>query len=155
MFIQEERNEGVVIKREGKNIWISLNTKCDSRKSSCSSGCSNCASGVAAKKTMLITDSADKYSPGQFVSFRQYSISETFTALILFGVPILFSAAAIAVWYSRSPETIESPVSILTTVAAFVFGFIPVWLIDKLFQKKYPPILQSHPSNETEESSNG
>jgi len=137
-IVRKERKFGVIADTANNKITVILDKNCTPSET-CHIGCGACGGNSKIQKATISAESTDTYSIGQKVQISRLVLNENISALVVFGIPVLFSFLCITGWFIYSPQEVESPFAVLSTAISFTIGFPVVWCIDKLFYRKYPP----------------
>ena len=147
-LIRQEIKDGVVVDCKGKLIWIILDQKCRS-EGKCHAGCGGCDEAKPSLKKRVILKKSMPFTTGQKITLKMHILNENIAALLVFGIPVLMALSCALMWYLYSPQSVESPLALLTTALAFTSGFLLVWVIDTIFSKSFPPtIILPNPEQE-------
>ena len=104
-------------------------------------GCGACGGKKRVRKYIVPVDPAQVFRTGQHIRFRYHAYHETIGALIVFGLPLLFAVMVLFTWYLVEPSSAESGPAVFSSGIALVSGFVVVRIIDRLFNRAYPPVL--------------
>lgn len=139
VWIKREESVGVIVSKDARKVWVAPPSTCETdKKSGCGGGCASCSGASKARKVAVFTNDAAQYPLGAQVRFSHFIPEPGIVALVVFGLPLLFSIAAMLGWYSMAPQRVESPAAIISAGAAFAAGFAVVGFLDLLFRRKYP-----------------
>ncbi len=140
---------GKITEKKRSILVITLSSEnCKSEaKHKCNSGCGACSETNNSQIVSIFTPEANKYSPGDEISFKYFNINDAYMTAIAFGLPIGCSLLVIALWFIKAPEKIESIQALLSIGAGFGFGFFLIWILDNLLRKILPATILTSPKN--------
>ena len=148
-LLKEVFAHGKITERKSLILVITLSTEnCKSEaRHSCDSGCSACSEMNNNQVVSIFTPEANKYNPGDEISFKYFNINDAFMTAIAFGLPIGCSLLIVALWFFKAPEKIESLLALFSIGSGFAFGFFLIWILDNLLRKKLPATILTPPKH--------
>ena len=137
-FIGSVKNNNAVVSRIAENgIYVSPNPTCE-KHTGCHH-CSLCGSIPSKLEFFCSIPNPNDYTEGQCIRIKYFSFTEVIAAAVVFGIPVFCAIVTYAVYslfFTASTETLGL---VLITSSAVVFGFIIVYIIEKL-TKYYCPV---------------
>ena len=137
-------NNGVISKVKENGIYVSPNTSCE-KPAGCH-GCLLCTPSRSKLRFFCSVPKPSDYSEGQCVRIKYFSFNEAVAAGVVFGVPVLCAVVTyilLSAFFYAGTETFGL---VLSTAFAVVFGFIMVYLIDKIVRYFYPVTIETDTS---------
>ena len=133
-------NNAVVSRIAKKGIYVSPNPSCNEP-----AGCHNCSlCSIKPSKLEFFCSIPNPYdySEGQCIRIKYFSLTEVVAAVAVFGIPIfcaIVTYIGYSLFFTASTETFGL---VLATAVAVGFGFIIVYLIERLTRYIYPVTIE-------------
>lgn len=140
-FIKKIELSGIICKKSKDSIWIVPDNLFSINNGECKVGCGACSGAKNKKRVRIYIEDTYPLECGEKVSISTIQLDEAAAAMIVFGLPILLMLISFFLWYMLNPANINSPKVILSSILAFIIGFIIVKEIDFILRKKYPVTL--------------
>lgn len=140
ILLRQETKNGVIVDYKGNNLWVVFDQACYSEEK-CHTGCGGCGGNKPLLKKRIRLNQALTVKTGQKISLKMHILNENIAAILVFGIPVLMALTCALLWYIYTPQKIESPLAVLSTVTAFTAGFLFVWFIDTIFSRIFPPAI--------------
>ncbi|MDR0330147.1 MAG: SoxR reducing system RseC family protein [Chitinispirillales bacterium] len=156
-FARKDSGEGVVCAIGRGQVFVApvtlnINPSPAPPKKECApGGCGKCGGCLAlvstpngyARKFAVPVDEPMKYKLGERVLFARFIPEPNLMSAVVFGIPVAFALAVILYWLAAAPESAESHSAAFSVGAAFFTGILVSGAFDRLFKKKYPPVIIS------------
>lgn len=140
-YIGSVKSNNAVVSRIAKNgIHVSPNLSCNEP-----AGCHNCSlCGTKPSKLEFFCSIPNPYdySEGQCIRIKYFSLTEVVAAVVVFGIPIFCAIVTYTVYSLFIAASTETLGLVLATAVAVVFGFIIVYIIEKLTRYFYPVTIE-------------
>ncbi len=136
-LIAFENSNGIVVGKDSRGIQVVFPESCTS-----SGGCKNC-SGCGAERTVpkitIKIPRTEHYETGRKIIVRRLRINEVFSAIVLFGFPLLNALCVMLAWQFLSPQQSNSSLAVLSGVGALIWGLTCVAFLDQIINRLFPP----------------
>ena len=120
-----------------RGVFLIADPSCE-KKTACH-GCTMCSEPPPSGPTLFCPNrESSDYKKNQIVTVRRFVPNEALAAVTVFGLPIVCALVTFFVLYMRNPAAADSLQTILLSIAAFVSGFVLLFLLDKIIQAIYP-----------------
>ena len=119
-------------------------------------GCGKCGGCLAlasmpngyARRFAVPTTEPLKYRLGDRVLFSRFIPEPNLMSAVVFGLPVAFALAVVLYWLSVAPAAAESNSAAFSIGAAFFTGILASGALDRLFKKRYPPVITGVAEND-------
>ncbi|MFP4417771.1 MAG: SoxR reducing system RseC family protein [Fibrobacterota bacterium] len=142
-LIAFEKKTGIVVESRTCCIRVIFPDNCKP-KGGCSN-CSGCGSNRSVPRITIRHPESQRFETGRQVIIRRLCINEAFSAIVMFGFPLVCALSTLFGWFILAPHSADSPAAILCSVAALIGGFFCVFLFDLLLNTLFPPQILPSP----------
>jgi hypothetical protein len=137
IFGQVKTSTAIITDINKKGIYLRPDPSCE--KQLACHGCTICSDPPQSGPKLFYPASGSKtFKLNQIITITHFVPNEVLAAIIVFGIPIICSIATFIILHLVNPATTDSIHAISLIVLAFIFGFIIVFLLDKIIRIMYP-----------------